>query len=97
MEVSDPENSDHRSSPIAGKFALTLSSRVPHTSVEKIIVSIYLGDTATSVSATASTTGDRRAGSSWEFDPNTKVLKWMVDSISANERPPSLVGTFVSS
>jgi len=40
-----------------GRFSLTLISRTNHRALEDIVVSIDLGDRATSVSATA--TGDR--------------------------------------
>lgn len=41
-----------------GRFSLTLTSRSNRRPVEDIVISIYLGSGATSVSATA--TGDRR-------------------------------------
>ena len=43
---------------MAGRFSLTLTSRTNHRPIEDIVVSIYLGKTASSVSATA--TGDKR-------------------------------------
>lgn len=95
-----------------GKFQLTLSSRCQGRPVENIVVSIYLGEAATGVSATA--TGDSRSvvaqganggaagaiggvgGGTWEFDPNTGKLTWSLSSLTSNERPPSLTGTFTA-
>lgn len=99
--------------PDGGKFQLTLSSRCTARPIENIVVSIYLGEAATGVSATA--TGDSRSvvsqgvgtnggtaaiggvgGGTWEFDPNTGRLTWSVSSLTSNERPPSLTGTFTT-
>lgn len=97
---------------LAGKFTLSLASRTHSRPLENIIISIYLGDSTTYVSATAS--GDSRGlisggggggglanpqigcvgGGTWEFDPNTKVLKWSISSLTANEKAASLVGSF---
>jgi len=72
-------------------------------------VSIFLGSTATSVSATP--TGDRRppghgategtpegrvGGGTVEFDPNTQVLRWSLSSLITTERSPTLTGSFAA-
>jgi AP-3 complex subunit mu len=76
----------------SGKFVITVSSRINARPVESIVLSWYLGDGTTAVSATA--TGEKRGpmnggaggrtddpagavgGGSWEWDPNTKVRPW---------------------
>lgn len=72
----------------AGKFSLSLTSRVTARPIENIIISLYLGDNVNHVSATPS--GDSRGigsgnaggsasvlgcvgGGTWEFDPNRRV------------------------
>jgi AP-3 complex subunit mu len=74
----------------AGKFSLTLSSRVNARPIENIVVSLYLGANVHHVSATPS--GDSRGigsgggaggaavlgcvgGGTWEFDPNRRVCR----------------------
>ncbi|WWC89889.1 uncharacterized protein L201_004818 [Kwoniella dendrophila CBS 6074] len=95
--------------PNRGRFSLTLSSTLPSRPLEDIVISIYLGKGATSVSATAQ--GDRKpigirseegiadghvGGGNWEFDPHTQVLKWKLSSLVSTERSPTLTGSFVS-
>src|SRR3954447_10795591 len=78
----------------SGKFVITVSSRINARPIENIVLSLYLGDGTTGVSATA--TGEKRGpmnggaggrtddaagavgGGSWEWDPNTKVIKAML-------------------
>lgn len=88
---------------------MTLTSRLTHRALEDVTVTICLGRSAASVSATP--TGDRRpaghvapegvvdghvGGGTFEFDPNTKVLRWHLASLTATERAPTLTGSFVS-
>ncbi|KAJ9119511.1 hypothetical protein QFC22_003219 [Naganishia vaughanmartiniae] len=90
-----------------GKFTLNLSSRVTTRPIENIIISIYLGENVNHVSATPS--GDSRGigngntgstvlgcvgGGTWEFDPNRKILKWLISSLTSIEKSASLVGSF---
>ncbi|WOO77123.1 AP-3 complex subunit mu-1 [Vanrija pseudolonga] len=91
-----------------GRFSLTLTSRMNAHPLEHITVSIFLGASTTSVSATAtgekpplhtgesSAPAGRVGGGTYEFDPNTHVLKWHLASLVASERSPSLTGSFVS-
>ncbi|ODN98475.1 AP-3 complex subunit mu [Cryptococcus wingfieldii CBS 7118] len=94
----------------AGRFSLTLSSRVNSLPLENIVISIFLGKGATSVNATA--TGDRRplhshvgkeenaegfvGGGTWDFDPHTQVLRWRISSLVTTERSPTLAGSFTT-
>lgn len=94
---------------LSGRFSLTLASRLASHPLEDIVVSIFLGSTATSVSATP--TGDRRppghaaaegasegrvGGGTVEFDPNTQVLRWSLASFITTERLPTLTGSFAA-
>ncbi|KAI5448830.1 hypothetical protein NCC49_006334 [Naganishia albida] len=92
-----------------GKFSLSLTSRVTTRPIENIVISLYLGDNVHHVSATPS--GDSRGlgngnagavlgcvgGGTWEFDPNRKVLKWIISALTSMEKSPSLVGSFTTS
>lgn len=97
-----------------GKFILTVKPRINARPIENIVLTLYLGEGTTSVSATA--TGEKRGpatsgsgaagrgddatggvgGGSWEFDPNTKLLKWTISSMVMSEKPASLTGSFTS-
>ncbi|WWC69284.1 uncharacterized protein I206_103222 [Kwoniella pini CBS 10737] len=96
--------------PNGGRFSLTLTSRLSSRPLEDIVISIYLGRGATSVSATAQ--GDRKpigirsdegvadghvGGGNWEFDPHTQIMKWNLASLVTSERSPTLTGSFASS
>jgi len=96
---------------LIGKFNLTLSSSTHARPLENIVITIELGEGATSVSATAS--GDSRGilpggggknpnfpvggqgGGNWDFDPLKGVLRWTIGEMVGNEKPASLVGSFV--
>ncbi|GHJ86856.1 hypothetical protein NliqN6_3258 [Naganishia liquefaciens] len=95
-----------------GKFSLSLTSRITARPIENIVISLYLGDNVGHVSATPSGdsrglgTGNAGGpgavlgcvgGGTWEFDPNKKILKWVISALTSMEKAASLVGSFVTS
>jgi hypothetical protein len=90
---------------------LTLSSNTHARPIENLVVTISLGEETTSVSATASGDSrgllpggggknpafpvGGQGGGNWDFDPLRKVLRWSIGELAGNEKPASLVGSFV--